>query len=227
MALLSARAPAAGFGPQPNTQLIQVIDTEEKEDHADITVQFGCTVHYITNLPLNHGSRTRITLRLGPDCGSFLGGFPPEMPVVGGGGHLVTNAEVESTVPGEVVLELTLVTGPRFRDGPHGQRPGAARAADRNRPPQGERVRIGAAGSGGLCGQPRVLIDELRSRGRADGRLASRHAGVCLRDRHRGRALVPAAGGSVRHPAGGRARPEIALRTTRARGSRCTTSPRI
>ncbi len=105
--MLAARAPAAVLGPQPNTQLIQVVDTEEKEDHADITVQFACTVHYLSNLPLNHGSRTRITLRLGPDCGPFLTGFPPEMPVVGGGGHLVTNAEVESTVPGEVVLELT------------------------------------------------------------------------------------------------------------------------
>lgn len=106
LALLGARVTAAVFGPQPNTQLIQVIDTEEKEDHADVTVQFACTVHYITNLPLNHGSRTRITLRLGPDCGPFLNGFPPEIPVVGGGGRLVTNAEIESTVPGEVVLEL-------------------------------------------------------------------------------------------------------------------------
>src|ERR1700761_1000907 len=107
LALLAARATAAALSPQPNTQLIQAIDTEEKEDHADITVQFACTVHYITNLPLNHGSRTRITLRLGPDCGPARGGFPPEIPIVGGGGRLVTNAELESTVPGEVVLELT------------------------------------------------------------------------------------------------------------------------
>jgi len=84
-----------------------VIDTEQHEDHADITVQFACTVHYIANLPANHGTSTRITLRLGPDCGPRLGSFPPEFPLIGGGGDLVTNASVESTVPGEVSLELS------------------------------------------------------------------------------------------------------------------------
>jgi tetratricopeptide (TPR) repeat protein len=91
----------------PTGQLVQLIDTDERDDHADITVQFSCSARYITNMPANHGSSVRITLRLGPDCGSRLGAFPPEMPLVGGGGRLVTNARVESTVPGEIVLELS------------------------------------------------------------------------------------------------------------------------
>jgi tetratricopeptide (TPR) repeat protein len=107
LTVLCGHASAATQMGIPMGQLVQLIDTEDHEDHADITVQFSCTARYIANMPVNHGSSTRITLRLGPDCGGLLGSFPPEMPLVGGGGQLVTGARVESTVPGEVVLELT------------------------------------------------------------------------------------------------------------------------
>jgi tetratricopeptide (TPR) repeat protein len=100
---LSAAIPSA----MPFGQLVQVIDTDEREDHADISIQFSCSVRYISNMPISHGSSTLITLRLGPDCGSLLNSFPPEFPLVGGGGRLVTGARIESFVPGEVRLELT------------------------------------------------------------------------------------------------------------------------
>jgi hypothetical protein len=98
----AAIAPGMPLGP-----LVQFIDTDEREDHADISVQFSCSVRYISNTPMNHGSSTLITLRLGPDCGSLVNAFPPEFPLVGGGGQLVTGARVESFVPGEIRLELT------------------------------------------------------------------------------------------------------------------------
>ncbi len=98
----AANLPGVALGP-----LVQVINTEEKEDHADITVQFACSVRYIGNMPINHGTSTTITLRLGPDCGSLLNGVPPELPLVGGNTPLVTNARLESMIPGEVRLELT------------------------------------------------------------------------------------------------------------------------
>jgi tetratricopeptide (TPR) repeat protein len=104
MALGAHAAPPAGMPMDP---LVQAIDTEDRDDHADIAIQFACTTRYITNTPMNHGSSTRITLRLGPDCGPYLGAFPPELPLIGGGGQLVTGARVESTVPGEIVLELS------------------------------------------------------------------------------------------------------------------------
>jgi hypothetical protein len=88
-------------------QLVQVIDTDERDGHADISVVFACTVHYLSNAPLNHGRNTVITLRLGPDCGPFLGGINPEFPLVGGGAQLVTGARLESVVPGEVTLEFS------------------------------------------------------------------------------------------------------------------------
>jgi tetratricopeptide (TPR) repeat protein len=87
--------------------LVQVIDADERDDHVDISVQFSCSVRYISNTPMSRGTATTITLRLGPDCGSLLNVFPPEMPLVGGGGQLVTGARVDSYVPGEVTLQLT------------------------------------------------------------------------------------------------------------------------
>lgn len=87
--------------------LVQVIDTTITGDHADISVQFACSVRYITNSPLNHGMSTRITLRLGPDCGLRANSSVSELPVIGGGEELVTGARVDSIVPGEVTLELT------------------------------------------------------------------------------------------------------------------------
>jgi len=99
-------AAAAVFGV-PMGPLVQVIDTTESDDRADISIQFACSVRYITNRPVSHGSSTIITLRLGPDCGPQLNAFPPELPLVGGGGQLVTGARLDSVVPGEVTLELS------------------------------------------------------------------------------------------------------------------------
>jgi hypothetical protein len=101
--------PAATAAPgisMLNGPLVQFIDADTHEDHTNILVQFSCTVRFLSNTPVSHGASTRITLRLGPDCGSLLGSVPPEFPQIGGGEDLVTSARVESTVPGEVVLEL-------------------------------------------------------------------------------------------------------------------------
>jgi tetratricopeptide (TPR) repeat protein len=87
--------------------LVQVIDADERDDHADISIQFSCSARYISNTPMSRGTSTTITLRLGPDCGSLLNVFPPEIPLVGGGGQLVTGARVDSVVPGEVTLQLS------------------------------------------------------------------------------------------------------------------------
>lgn len=107
VAALSANAQAApGFG-LPTGPIVQIIDTQELEDHAEITVQFACSVRYVGNNPVSHGSSTTITLRLGPDCGMQFGTIAPELPLVGGGGQLVTGARVDSIVPGEITLELT------------------------------------------------------------------------------------------------------------------------
>jgi hypothetical protein len=101
-----AAAPNLPPGPALGSQLLQFIDAQELEGHTDVSAQFVCTVSYLGNAPLNHGSSTVITLRLGPDCGGFLGSLTPELPLVGGAGQLVRDARLESLIPGEVTLEL-------------------------------------------------------------------------------------------------------------------------
>jgi len=102
----ASAAPAIGqgliLGP-----IVQLIDVQEREDHADISIEFACSARYVTNTPVSHGSKTTITLKLGPDCGTQNGLIPPELPLVGGGGNLVTGARVDAIVPGEITLELT------------------------------------------------------------------------------------------------------------------------
>ena len=105
--VLAAVPTAPLLTPPQLGPLVQVIDADERDDHVDISIQFSCSVRYISNAPMSRGTSTTITLRLGPDCGSLLNVFPPEMPLVGGGGQLVTGARVDSYIPGEVTLQLT------------------------------------------------------------------------------------------------------------------------
>jgi tetratricopeptide (TPR) repeat protein len=105
---LQGAAAAAPPLPMPSLgPLVQLIDTDDRDDHADISIQFSCSVRYISNTPVSHGTSTTITLRLGPDCGNLANVLAPELPLVGGGGKLVTGARVDSVVPGEVTLQLT------------------------------------------------------------------------------------------------------------------------
>ncbi len=98
--------PPVVLGLRPDAQLLQFIDANENEGHTDVSVQFVCTAFYLGNVPLNHGKSTIIRLRLGPDCGPFQSSLVPELPLVGGGGQIVTSARLEQVVPGEVTLEL-------------------------------------------------------------------------------------------------------------------------
>jgi hypothetical protein len=104
---LNGNTPAATLPAPLQGPLVQVIDADERDDHADISVQFACSVRYLTNTPISHGRSTTIRLRLGPDCGSLQNSVPTETPLVGGGGQLVTGARLDSIVPGEVTLEIT------------------------------------------------------------------------------------------------------------------------
>jgi tetratricopeptide (TPR) repeat protein len=101
-----AAPPPAPPPTLPAGRIVQFIDTQEFENHADISIEFSCSVRYVNNVPASHGSSTRITLRLGPDCQQF-GVIVPELPLVGGGGQLVTGARVDSILPGDIILELT------------------------------------------------------------------------------------------------------------------------
>ncbi len=101
VAIFAGPPEARAAGP-----IVQLIDTQVHEDHADLSVQFSCSVRYVNNAPASHGSHVTITLRLGLDCGTQFGTIPPELPLVGGADSLVTGARVDSVVPGEINLEF-------------------------------------------------------------------------------------------------------------------------
>jgi len=107
LAGLCGEASAVPGAMLPMGPIVQLIDVQELGDHADISIQFSCSVRYVANTPVSRGTGTTITLRLGPDCGTQFSSLPPELPLVGGGGQLVTGARVDSIVPGEITLELT------------------------------------------------------------------------------------------------------------------------
>ena len=107
LALLSAclvlgagRAGAQLAGP-----LVRLIDADERDDHTNITVEFGCSVRYVANVPVSRGATTIIRLRLGSDCGSAAAAIP-ETPLVGGSSALNLTARVESAGLGDVALTL-------------------------------------------------------------------------------------------------------------------------
>jgi len=78
--------------------LVQLIDADLHDDHTNILVQFACTVRYLNNTPVSHGASTRITLRLGPDCGTLLAtcaGIPADRRRR----DLITAARLESVAP--------------------------------------------------------------------------------------------------------------------------------
>ena len=115
-AAYAAGAGAVNVPSQPLAAgpIVQLIDAQLREDHADISVQFSCQVRYITNSPASHGSRVRISFRLGTDCGTQFGTISPELPVVSGGESLVTGARVDAIVPGEINLEFTFARAVDF-----------------------------------------------------------------------------------------------------------------
>jgi hypothetical protein len=101
VAAWAAPPAAAPAGP-----LVRFIDVNDNGNNVDISIEFACSMRYVANNPASHGVSTMITLRPGTDCGNPLGVFQPELPLVGGGGELVTGARLDSLVPGEVTLEL-------------------------------------------------------------------------------------------------------------------------
>ncbi|MBV8853025.1 MAG: hypothetical protein JOY91_06475, partial [Sinobacteraceae bacterium] len=56
-------------GIQPPGRFVDVVDVSDREDQVDITVQFNCSMHYLTHLPSSEGSEVRIQLQPLPDCG--------------------------------------------------------------------------------------------------------------------------------------------------------------
>ena len=103
-----ARA-ALGVPQAPLGPLVQSIETTESAHHIDLTVQFACSMRYLSHTSTRFGESTTIRLMLGPDCGPPTQTIPPELPLVGGGAEYVRGARVESWMPGEISLRFDFI----------------------------------------------------------------------------------------------------------------------
>jgi hypothetical protein len=113
-ALLPVATVRAQVGPG-TVRFVDVIELTDHDDQADITVQFNCSVRYITHLPASEGTELRVELQPLADCGAGNGiMLAGELPPVSGGANIMSAARVESDVPGQIALVLTWKRSERF-----------------------------------------------------------------------------------------------------------------
>jgi hypothetical protein len=104
----------AQIGPG-STRFVDVIELSDHDDQADITIQFNCSMRYITHLPASEGAELHVELQPLADCGTGNGTIlAGELPPVSGGSGILSAARVESDVPGQISLVLTWRKPERF-----------------------------------------------------------------------------------------------------------------
>ncbi len=84
---------------------IEAVDAVESDRHVNVTVQFNCSIRYMSHAPSDVGQVLTIRLRLGADCGSQLSGGTEQAPV-GGATDFVRRATLEMTGLGDGELTL-------------------------------------------------------------------------------------------------------------------------
>jgi len=115
LAALAFALPALG---QVGGRFVDVIEVIERDDQVDVTVQFNCSMRYITQAPPSEGKQLRIQLEPLADCG--LGAFArglqltSELPPVSGGAGILGAARLESDAPGQLSLLLTFGKSEHF-----------------------------------------------------------------------------------------------------------------
>jgi len=71
LAAFAARGALAQISVTPN-RLVDVIQVDDRENQADVTMVFSCSMRFVTNVPANEGKEVRIQFvpleSLRPDC---------------------------------------------------------------------------------------------------------------------------------------------------------------
>ncbi len=115
LALLAAKGTLAQIGTAGPARFVDVIDVQDHDDRVDLTVQFNCSVRYLTHLPADEGTEVRVQLQPLPDCGLNPGSqIAGEVPPVSGGSGIVTSARVDSDAPGQITLVFDFKKTERF-----------------------------------------------------------------------------------------------------------------
>jgi len=96
-------------------RLVDMVEVLDHEDQVDITVQFNCSVRYITHLPASEGTTVRVQMQPLPDCGIVPGNpIAGELPPLSGGSGILSAVRVEGDVPGQITLVFDFRKSERF-----------------------------------------------------------------------------------------------------------------
>src|ERR1700756_4651586 len=115
LAALAAGGAHAQLSATVPNRLVDVIQVDDHENQADVTMLFNCSMRFVTNVPANEGREVHIQLVPLADCRvNPLGQIPAEIPPLSAGGNIVTGARVESLAPGQITLTLTFAKKERF-----------------------------------------------------------------------------------------------------------------
>src|SRR5499427_5298244 len=114
LAAFAASGALAQISVGPN-RLVDVIQVDDHDNQADVTMVFSCSLRFVTNIPANEGREVRIQFVPLPDCRvNPFDQIPAEIPPLSGGTNIVTGARVESLGPGQITLILTFAKNERF-----------------------------------------------------------------------------------------------------------------
>ena len=114
LAAFAASGALAQISVGPN-RLVDVIQVDDHDNQADVTMVFSCSMRFVTNVPANEGREVRIQFTPLADCRvNLFDQIPSEIPPLSGGANIVTGARVESLGPGQITLILTFAKNERF-----------------------------------------------------------------------------------------------------------------
>jgi len=115
LAALAAGGAFAQISTSGPVRLVDVIQVDDHDNQADVTMVFSCSMRFVTNIPANEGREVRIQFMPLADCRvNPFNQIPSEIPPLSGGTNIVTGARVESLGPGQITLILTFAKNERF-----------------------------------------------------------------------------------------------------------------
>jgi hypothetical protein len=118
IASLSALLTSVAFGQlgaAGPARFVDVVEVTDHDDQVDLTIQFNCSIRYVTHLPASEGTEVRVQLQPLPDCGVFPGSqIASELPPISGGAGIVSAVRVDSDVPGQITLVFDFRKSERF-----------------------------------------------------------------------------------------------------------------
>jgi tetratricopeptide (TPR) repeat protein len=143
---LSVLAGPAAFAQLPAggpSRLVDVIEVSERDEQADITIVFNCSMRFVNTVPASEGTEVHIQLAPLPDCNvNPFAQLPTDNPPLSGAGNILGGARLESLGPGQITLTLTFRKSERFVIA-QGVDPRGLRLRLINRTPRRARVLVG------------------------------------------------------------------------------------